>query len=498
MYRRLSAGLVVSVVLFALAACTNKKVQNPIANLDSKQPDKVLFDRAMDNLKHDRFDVARTQLQTLINTYPDSEYVARAKLSVADSWYAEGSSAALAQAEAEYNDFKTFFPNMPEAAEAQMKIGTIHMQQMEKADRDFTHAKQAEEAYREMITEFPDSKLVPEAKEKLREVQEVLAEREFLIGRFYYLRTSYPAAMARLKSLTDTYPLFSGADEALFLLGDCYERQIANVRNSPRGTAEAKERVIKANEAQAADAYAYLLTRYPLSSLAGEAKRRLTAMHRPVPQPTAEALAQNKAELESRRRASMRARAMGSFSKHPDTSLTARVGDPTLQDPKPTDAPQILRNSVDLASGKTSSSSPNTVSAQTVGVGAPPPNQPAPRSDAAPAFSVVPPSSSEPPTASSTGSGDSSPVADSPASKIPELTPLQPSSVPAAASQSGNADSAPAPPPTQVNEAAAPADGSTPAASSGSSGDPPASGSSDGGTQSSSSQKKKGHKLIPF
>jgi outer membrane protein assembly factor BamD len=101
------------VLLGALAfsiGCTNKKVNNPLANVGSKQPDKVLFDRAMDAMKHNRFDVARMTLQTLINTYPDSEFIARAKLAVGDSWYAEGGTAALSQAEIEYKDFETFFP----------------------------------------------------------------------------------------------------------------------------------------------------------------------------------------------------------------------------------------------------------------------------------------------------------------------------------------------------------------------------------------------------
>src|SRR5579871_119671 len=121
MFRR--ASIITLLGLLALAvACTNKKVTNPIANVDSKQPDKVLFDRAMDAMKHSKYDVARLSLQTLINTYPDSEYVARAKLAIGDSWYAEGGTAAMAQAESEYKDFITFFPNMPEAAEAQMKI----------------------------------------------------------------------------------------------------------------------------------------------------------------------------------------------------------------------------------------------------------------------------------------------------------------------------------------------------------------------------------------
>jgi len=183
-----------SVIVFV--GCTNKKSVNPIANVNSKQPDKVLYDRAMDAMKHNKFDVARLSLQTLINTYPDSEYVARAKLAIGDSWYAEGGSAAMAQAESEYKDFITFFPNMTEASEAQMKIANIHYNEMEKPDRDYTHAKRAEEEYRQLIMQFPDSPLVPEAKKKLLAVQEVLAEREFTIAHFYYLRESWPAMCA--------------------------------------------------------------------------------------------------------------------------------------------------------------------------------------------------------------------------------------------------------------------------------------------------------------
>src|ERR1700731_2488555 len=124
--RRNSIFVLLGLLLTLTVACTNKKSVNPLANVSSKQPDKVLFDRAMDAMKHNRFDVARITMQTLINTYPDSEYIARAKLAVADSWYAEGGSTSLAQAEVEYKDFITFFPNMPEAAEAQLKIANIH------------------------------------------------------------------------------------------------------------------------------------------------------------------------------------------------------------------------------------------------------------------------------------------------------------------------------------------------------------------------------------
>src|ERR1051326_7659219 len=232
MFRR-SLAVVVLALLTSMAANAwiwplhhKKKNNNPLANLNSQQPDKVLFDRGEDALGHSKYDVARLTFQTLINTYPDSEYVARAKLGIGDAWYKEGGTTALAQAEIEYKDFITFFPNMPEAAEAQLKVANIHYRQMEKPDRDYTHAKRAEEEYRQLILQFPDSKLVPTAEQRLREVQEVLAGREFEIGRFYYLRESYPAAQARLKTLVDSYPLFSQIDEALYMLGSSYEHEI--------------------------------------------------------------------------------------------------------------------------------------------------------------------------------------------------------------------------------------------------------------------------------
>src|SRR6185437_4048031 len=92
---------------------------------DTKLPDKALYDKAQDAIKHGRYDVGRIDLQTLLNTYPESQYMMQSKLAIADSWYKEGGTAALTQAEQEYKDFITFFPNAPEAAEAQMRVGDI-------------------------------------------------------------------------------------------------------------------------------------------------------------------------------------------------------------------------------------------------------------------------------------------------------------------------------------------------------------------------------------
>jgi outer membrane protein assembly factor BamD len=340
--RRFVILLVLALAVIGFAGCHKKKVVNPLANVGSKQPDKVLFDRAMDLMKKNRWDQARLVLQTLINTYPDSEFIARAKLAVGDSWYAEGTTTALSQAENEYRDFATFFPNMVEASEAQMKIANIHYKQMEKPDRDFTHAKRAEEEYRYMMTQYPDSPLVPEAKAKLREVQEVLAEREFLVGRFYYLRESYMAAEARLQTLVDTYPLFSAADETLYMLGQIDERQADVIRASKLSETQ-KGELIRVWTNRAAARYAQLITRYPVTDRVPDAKARLEALHRDVPTPTAEAIAQNKAEEAGRESLSRVQQFKLMLHRRPDTAQAAKAGEPTLVDPPQASAPIMAR-----------------------------------------------------------------------------------------------------------------------------------------------------------
>src|SRR5260370_40070904 len=73
-----------------------------VATSNVKQADKVLFGRAMMALQKSEYLASRNLLETLINSHPDSEYVPRSNLSIADAWYAEG---AFKQAEEEYRDF---------------------------------------------------------------------------------------------------------------------------------------------------------------------------------------------------------------------------------------------------------------------------------------------------------------------------------------------------------------------------------------------------------
>ncbi|HEX3891369.1 MAG TPA: outer membrane protein assembly factor BamD [Terracidiphilus sp.] len=350
-----TAALAVLVLTAVTAEAKEKKPKhkknedlsaNPLANVNSKQPDKVLFDKAMLAMKKGRYDVSRLTLQTLLNTYPDSEYRMRAKLAVGDTWFKEGGAAGLTQAEAEYKDFITFFPNAPEAAEAQMKVGDIYYKQMEKPDRDYTDTQRAEEEYRNMINQFPDSPLIPRAKQKLRDVQEVLAERETQIGLYYDSRENFTAAIARLQTVVDTYPLYSKSDQALLGIGDAYAGQAHRVQIAPNLPGAVRERLRAMYMDRAAAAYAQVITRHPMAPHVEDARDRLVAMNRPVPEPSATAVAESDAEERSRQPLRFTDKTFDVIRHGPSVVEAVHVGEPSLDDPKRTIAPDVTKADV--------------------------------------------------------------------------------------------------------------------------------------------------------
>lgn len=110
--------------MLLLVPLGHSRAQMPTSktNVDVKQPDKELFERATKAMNKSKYAESRILLESLISSHPDSDYVPRAKLSIGDAWYAEGN---FKQADMEYQDLITFFPNRPEVAQAKLKIESI-------------------------------------------------------------------------------------------------------------------------------------------------------------------------------------------------------------------------------------------------------------------------------------------------------------------------------------------------------------------------------------
>lgn len=295
--------------MLLISGCFGKK-KHAQEQATGAEPDKVLYERALEDVKHGRHTVGRLTLQTLINTYPDSEYLAKAKLAIADSYYKEGGTTGLTQAVEEYKNFIIFFPFLPEATYAQLQVAMTHYRRMEKPDRDRSEAKLAEEEFQTFLQKYPDDKLAADAEQRLREVQEVLAEGDYRIGRYYYIKGSPRAAAGRLSTLTERYPLYSRADQANWMLADIYARS------------EHKE--------ISAKYWARIVREYPLSSLASNAKDKLKQFGAPIPQPDSAALARAQKEREFERPGGVLHKATGILNTRPDVASAARLGPPNM------------------------------------------------------------------------------------------------------------------------------------------------------------------------
>lgn len=378
--------LVVTLIAMGNSGCflRHQQIANPLAQVKSEQPDKLLYDIAMKDINKGKYTVARLNLQTLLNTYPNSEYLAQAKLAIANSWYLQGGVEGYAQAEAQYKDFITFFPAMKEASEAQLKIAQIHFKQLQKPDRDPTQALQAQAALRTFLLNYPDSSLRPQALQMLRDVQEVLAERIYLIGQFYLDRAhqgmypDYRAAQNRLNETQQMFPLYSQGDVVTDQLANSYATtsKLYADATTLEGNPTDKDLYAanaKADKEHAIEQFDHLIERYPLSPLAKNAAVELKALKAPVPKPTPAAIQFNKEEIAGREKAPDPRGLDGWFglksiwTGRPATQLARadKVGQPQVaQLPPPAQPPapglQALIHKTMVASGAI----PATVSAQ--------------------------------------------------------------------------------------------------------------------------------------
>ncbi len=265
----------VASALIVLASCGGRKGAD--LQEGAVAPDKTLFENGMKFLGKKHFIKSRLSFQTLISTYPESEYTPTSFLSIADSYYEEGGKENLLQAEAQYKDFIIFYPTHESADNAQMRIAAINYRLMKPHDRDPTYTRKAEIELKKFLDDFPDSELAPTAEEFLRQVREELSRGVHGVGVFYHERKRYSAAANRFEEVVEEYPEFSRLDESLFHLADSLENL---------GRVE-----------EATVYYSRVAREYEFSPYFDNAREKLVLLERPVPQLDKEKAARNLARM---------------------------------------------------------------------------------------------------------------------------------------------------------------------------------------------------------
>lgn len=207
------------ILLTVLAgACASGGPRQPPAG--STEPDKFLFDRGTENLERKRWLVAREYFRQLVDSYPTSKYRADAKLGIGDAFLGERSAESFVLAINEYREFLNFYPTHERAHYAQYQLAMAYFNQMRSPMRDQTETRDAIRELQTYITRYADKPLIAEARQKLREAKDRLADWDVGVAVHYYRIKWYPGVVGRLMPLLTADPEYTRRDAVYYYLGE--------------------------------------------------------------------------------------------------------------------------------------------------------------------------------------------------------------------------------------------------------------------------------------
>ena len=210
--------------LLCLAVMVSACSSNPPVTAAPGEADQLLLDRGNEALKDRSWTRARTYFSELLESYPQSPLRAEAKLGVGDSFLGENNSASYVYAQNEYREFLAFYPTNPRADYAQMQLGMVHFNQMLSPQRDQTETREAIKEFQVFVERYPNSKLITQVKQRLREAKDRLSAWDLEVGNFYLSIRNYSGAETRYRHILEADPEFTRRDSVYFHLAETLEK----------------------------------------------------------------------------------------------------------------------------------------------------------------------------------------------------------------------------------------------------------------------------------
>lgn len=222
-FKRIFVALCLGILALQAIGCGDKAAKKVASEAPRDGRDRELYADSLRALQRHRYEEGRLLLNTLISTYDGSKLLPIAKLLIADSFFREGGTSNLNQAEVEYREWLQFFPNHPLADDVLIKIADIHIKQIGPSNQDWTQARSADRELNDLVKRFPATRDNLEVQQRITFVREQLGSHELNIMRFYFKnRKAWNGVIQRGLSIVKKYPDFSHLDETLYLLGLAY------------------------------------------------------------------------------------------------------------------------------------------------------------------------------------------------------------------------------------------------------------------------------------
>ena len=194
-----------------------------------------LYAEAKDSMSDGGYAKAIKYFEKLESRYPYGRFAQQAQIEIAYAYWKDNEPASAVAA---CDRFIKLHPNHPNVDyvfylrglvnfnEDLGLLGQISRQDM--TERDPKGARESFDAFRELVTRFPDSKYTPDAILRMKYLVNALASLEVHVARYYMKRNAYVAAINRAQFALKNYPEAPATEEALFIMVKGYDQMGMN------------------------------------------------------------------------------------------------------------------------------------------------------------------------------------------------------------------------------------------------------------------------------
>jgi len=189
-----------------------------------------LYAEAKDNLNNRNYELAIKYYEKLEARYPYGRFAQQAQLEIAYAYYKDNEPA---QAITAVGRFIKLHPNHPSVDYAYYLKGlanfnddlgwTGYVSGQDMSERDPKAAREAFDAFKELVTRFPESRYAPDAVARMNYLVNALASLEIHVARYYMKRGAYVAAANRVQYALKAYPRAPANEEGLVILVAAYD-----------------------------------------------------------------------------------------------------------------------------------------------------------------------------------------------------------------------------------------------------------------------------------
>ena len=189
-----------------------------------------LYAEAKSELSSKNYEQAIKYYEKLESRYPYGRFAQQAQIEIAYAYYKNGDQA---QALSAVERFVKLHPNHPNVDYAYYLRGLVNFNDdlgwfgyisgQDMTERDPKAARESFDAFKDLVTRYPDSRYAPDSIEHMNFLVNALASHEIHVARYYMKRGAHVAAVNRAQFALKTYPQAPANEEGLVILVKAYD-----------------------------------------------------------------------------------------------------------------------------------------------------------------------------------------------------------------------------------------------------------------------------------